>query len=177
MTTSTMRSIVALSLAIAAGLLTTAATPVEAQHSTIRLDNSPNGGSVTGGTTTVNEIVILVQFCGSTTWQMPVPERVLNSVSGKHDFRWYNSAYRGKNIRRFQISINAQDPDDWFWLDQVELLWNYGGEERIWSAGLDNTQGWCFSDAYLRPNNTACEPDDSLFVKTWDIPGSNCPNQ
>jgi hypothetical protein len=141
----------------------------------VRLDNSPNGGSVSGGTTTVNRITVDVQFCGSSNF-IRKGERVLSSVSGQHDFVWSASPNQqgGHSVRRIQIAISAEDGNDWFWLDQIEL---FHDGERVWSAGIDNTQGWCFSDQRLRPNNTACEPDESNYFKIFEVPSPGCPNQ
>lgn len=57
---------------------------------------------------------------------------------------------------------------DMYWLDFIRMTYLNG---TYWSAGVDNTQGWCFSqdpDDY-QGQETWCSPDESVEWKTFTV--------
>ena len=132
------------------------------------LDNSPNGGSISG-TSTTSLIKVEVKFCGSGNWIQIETPRALTTVSGCHKFSWPQSAVQDTaNVDEVRVTTSGSD---WFWLDQIELFDAFG---RRWVSGADNTQGWCFSTNPSGGNNVNCEPDGSFVSKTWNVPSLNC---
>jgi hypothetical protein len=123
----------------------------------VRLDNSSNGGSVPWAATSSSVTVRVYVYNQATPWSTRT--RVLNTISGAHDFFFDLPKILVRDVTRVDVVITGTDM---FWLDQIEIV-NMAGAA-LWRHGADNMQGWCFStdpnDA--DPHANVCEPDMAL---------------
>lgn len=137
----------------------------------VRLDNSPNGGSI-ASTSTTNDIEIRVRFCGD--WET-IYEGPVSSVSSSHDFLWIDGpGMYVSDVDAIEVSTNG---DDWFWLDQIELFEGISDGSlgyEIWDAGVDNMAGYCLSTDPTDGNDSTCNPNGSRSRFVWTVPGSGC---
>jgi hypothetical protein len=135
----------------------------------VRLDNFPNNGSISGTDTDDNVYVVLRWFvCGQDFYEFTITGEA-PIQSGQHDFHFpFFVKYSAAEIDLISVVMPGED---WFWLDQIELF--NASAQKIWSSGIDNTQGWCFSSQPSDGNNTVCEPDGSRPSNTWNI-SSQC---
>jgi hypothetical protein len=131
----------------------------------IRLDNSPNGGTI-NYTTTNDTVSVYVRYCGSAFFTL-IGQRALTTVSGGHDFAWtQTSTTTAQHVEEIKVQTNG---GDWFWLDQIELFDEFGTKR--WTWGVDNMDGACFSNDPSDPapleDPNVCFPAGSVTSKTW----------
>lgn len=144
------------------------ATSAEAQSATIRIDNYANPAGSILNTSTTNTITVKARFCGQASY-VTIGSRVLNTISGQHDFTWTPTAGRAaKDVTDVRVQING---DDWFWVDQVEVL---SGSTVVLTRGVDNTQGWCISTDPTDGDSSICYNDHSVQLEDIDMPPTYC---
>jgi hypothetical protein len=128
-------------------------------YAAIRLDNYPNGGSISN-TGTKNTITVWYFSCLYNNW-VQAGARSITSVSGTNDFTINTGDLY--DLSKIEIATNG---GDWFWLDQLELI---DGSTSIWSWGIDNTVGACISTEPTDGNDSICWPTGSHSALIFNV--------
>ncbi|MDD9970938.1 MAG: hypothetical protein OXR73_32165 [Myxococcales bacterium] len=139
------------------------ATEAHAESFKLRLDNYLNPSGY-GHAATPASVIVTVYFNNG---GLALKSRVLDTVSGSHDFTFNPSNNGANTINYIEIALNSTPPmaNNLFILDQLELFNSSGQKIRTW--GLDNEYGYCISWQASDGSNSHCHDGKAYWGRSF----------